>query len=114
MAPEILARIPEKMRRYLTGKRPFEFRPVRPMSFTEAEVLPPGKQVWIKAVDDLPDDHDLHRNLLAYVSDYELLGTSTLPHGLLFGRGNVQMASLDHALQTILLLSLALLQALLI
>jgi len=98
VAPEILARIPEKMRRYLTGKRPFEFRPVRPMSFTEAEVLPPGKQVWIKAVDDLPDDHDLHRNLLAYVSDYELLGTSTLPHGLLFGRGNVQMASLDHAL----------------
>jgi acyl-CoA thioesterase-2 len=32
------------------------------------------------------------------VSDYELLGTSTLPHGLLFGQGLVQMASLDHAL----------------
>ncbi|MDH3266423.1 MAG: thioesterase family protein, partial [Gammaproteobacteria bacterium] len=40
----------------------------------------------------------LHQNLLAYVSDYELLGTSTLPHGLPFGRGKVIMASLDHAL----------------
>jgi acyl-CoA thioesterase-2 len=68
------------------------------MNFTEPEVLPPVKHVWIRAVDTLPDDAGLHQNLLAYVSDYELLGTSTLPHGLLFGRGNVLMASLDHAL----------------
>ena len=27
-----------------------------------------------------------------------MLGTATLPHGLRFGRGNVLMASLDHAL----------------
>jgi acyl-CoA thioesterase-2 len=86
------------MRRYLTDKRPFEFRPVHPMNFTEPEVLLPVKHVWIRAVDKLPDDASLHQNLLAYVSDYELLGTSTLPHGLLFGRGNVLMASLDHAL----------------
>jgi len=98
VAPEILARIPDKMRRYLTDKRPFEFRPVRPMNFTEPEKLAPQKHVWIKAVDKLPADHNLHRILLAYVSDYELLGTSTLPHGLIFARGNVQMASLDHAL----------------
>jgi acyl-CoA thioesterase-2 len=98
VAPEILQRVPEKMRRYLTDKRPFEFRPVRPMNFTEPEKLDPVKYVWIKAVDTLPDDRSLHQNLLAYVSDYELLGTSTLPHGLVFGRGNVQMASLDHAL----------------
>lgn len=96
--PDVLQRVPQKMRRYLTGKRPFEFRPVRPMNFTQPEVLPPVKHVWIKAVDSLPDDASLHQNLLAYVSDYELIGTSTLPHGLPFHRGNVQMASLDHAL----------------
>jgi acyl-CoA thioesterase-2 len=99
LADDVLAKIPEKMRRYLTDKRPFEFRPVRPMNFTEPEVVvPPVKQVWIRAVDSLPDDTSVHQNLLAYVSDYELLGTSTLPHGLSFGRGNVLMASLDHAL----------------
>jgi len=98
VAPEVLARIPQKMRRYLTDKRPFEFRPVRPVNFTKSEKLPPVKHVWIKAVDSLPDDDGLHQNLLAYVSDYELLGTSTLPHGLAFGRGKVQMASLDHGL----------------
>ena len=98
VSPEILKIIPEKMRRYLTDKRPFEFRPVRPMNFLEPEKLSPVKHVWIKAVDRLPDEISLHQNLLAYVSDYELHGTSTLPHGLPFGQGRVQMASLDHAL----------------
>jgi len=98
IAPEILQKIPEKMRRYLTVKRPFEFRPVHPIDLMVAEVRPPAKQVWIKAVDKLPDQRSLHQNLLAYVSDYDLLGTATLPHGLTFGRERIMMASLDHAL----------------
>jgi acyl-CoA thioesterase-2 len=96
--PALLQRIPEKMRRYLTDKRPFEFRPVEPVDLLEPECRPPQKHVWIRTVDQLPTDPALHRSLLAYVSDYELLGTSTLPHGLPFGRGKVIMASLDHAL----------------
>lgn len=98
VAPEILRRIPEKMRRYLTHKRPFEFRPVEPGNFLTPERRPPQKYVWIKSVDELPDNRALHQDLLAYVSDYELLGTSTLPHGLTFDRSQVMMASLDHAL----------------
>jgi acyl-CoA thioesterase II len=96
--PEVLERLPEKMRRYLIAQRPFEFRPVRPVNFSRPEKLPPVKHIWIRAIDRLPDDHSLHQSLLAYVSDYELLGTSTLPHGLAFGGDSVQMASLDHAL----------------
>lgn len=98
VAKSILDKIPMKMRRYLTADRPFEFRPVREINFTEPEKLPPVRQVWIRAVSGIPDDQALHQNLLAYVSDYELLGTATLPHGLSFARGNVMMASLDHAL----------------
>lgn len=98
LSTDMLERIPQKMRRYLTEKRPFEFRPVKPSDFTRPQKLEPLRHVWIKAVDKLPDDDSLHQSLLAYVSDYELLGTATLPHGLAFGRGNVLMASLDHAL----------------
>ena len=36
--------------------------------------------------------------MLTYVSDHELVGTASHPHGLSFTRGNVIMASLDHAL----------------
>lgn len=95
---EVLKNIPEKMRRFLTDKRPFEFRPVQAVNFADPAKQEPRRQVWIRSVDKLPDDPDLQQKLLAYVSDYELLGTSTLPHGLPFGRGLVQMASLDHAL----------------
>ncbi|MEM7502029.1 MAG: acyl-CoA thioesterase II [Pseudomonadota bacterium] len=94
----ILDSIPEKMRRFLTAERPFEFRQVEPFNFESPEPRQPAKHVWIRAVDRLPDDVSLHQNLLAYVSDYELLGTSTLPHALPFSAGTVQMASLDHAL----------------
>lgn len=98
VSAEDLQRMPEKMRRFMTRKRPFEFRPVRPINFDNQQKLPARHEIWIKAVDSLPDDPILHQNLLAYVSDFELLGTTTLPHGLSFKRGNLIMASLDHAL----------------
>ena len=98
IAKDMLGHIPSKLRRFLTDKRPFEFRHVEPVDFEHPEKLPPRKHVWIRAVDELPDNPVLHQNLLTYVSDYELLGTATLPHGLSFTRGHVIMASLDHAL----------------
>ncbi len=98
MAKGNLEKIPMMMRRFLTSAQPFEFRPVEPVEFDNLDPRPPVKHVWIRAVDRLPDTLVLHQNLLAYVSDYELLGAATLPHGLSFSRGNVIMASLDHAL----------------
>ncbi len=98
VAADHLDKLPVKLRRFMTDKRPFDFRPVEPINLGASEPRPPVKHVWIRTCDKLPDDPPLHRSILAYVSDYELLGTSTLPHGLPFGRGRVIMASLDHAL----------------
>ncbi len=95
---EVLRKVPEKMRRYLTERRPFEFRHVEPPDLLEPGARPPRQQIWFRAIGDLPDDPDLHRVLLAYVSDYNLIGTATLPHGISFLHGHVQMASLDHAM----------------
>lgn len=97
VAAALIERMPEKMRRYVTEKRAFEFRPVESYN-EERTMLPPVKHVWFRAVDALPDRQSLHQNLLAYVSDYELLGASILPHDVSFDRDQVIMASLDHAL----------------
>ncbi|MCP3999519.1 MAG: acyl-CoA thioesterase II [Gammaproteobacteria bacterium] len=94
----VLAQLHEKMQSYLSRKRPFMVRPVRQLDFLKPEKLEPVKHVWIRSVDALADDLLLHQLLLAYVSDYELLGTATLPHGVNFTSSNTQMASLDHAL----------------
>jgi acyl-CoA thioesterase-2 len=95
---DVLEKVPEKMRRFLTHERPFEFRPVEPIHVISPPRAAPLRHIWVKTVDALPDNADLHRNVLAYVSDYQLVSTATLPHGIHFAEGNVQLASLDHAM----------------
>jgi acyl-CoA thioesterase-2 len=53
---------------------------------------------WLKTTSPLPDDQIMHQTLLAYASDFRLMGTSLLPHGVNFYTSNMQAASLDHAL----------------
>ncbi|HSN71099.1 MAG TPA: acyl-CoA thioesterase II, partial [Steroidobacteraceae bacterium] len=95
---EIMHRIPEKMRRFYEHQRPFEFRPVRLHDPSDPTPDEPIKRVWFRAVDRVPDGEALHRCLLAYVSDYHLLDTATLPHGISYANSDLQMASLDHAM----------------
>lgn len=95
---EVVNKVPEKMRRYLTTQRPFEFRHVDPLDFVAPSKRPATQLIWFRALGTLPDDLELHKVLLAYVSDYNLIGTATLPHGISFLQGQVQMASLDHAM----------------
>jgi acyl-CoA thioesterase-2 len=93
-----LEKLPEKLRRWLEIERPFEFRPVQAYNPLQPVACEPVRQIWMRAVDKLPDDPALHRCLLAYVSDYWLLDTATMPHGSSFLRGNLIMASIDHAI----------------
>jgi acyl-CoA thioesterase-2 len=96
--PELLARLPERLRRFLEKPRPFEFRLVQPLDYVAPRSAPPSRQVWFRAVDRLPPDERLHRRLLAYLSDYFLLDTATLPHGSALLGKTVVMASIDHAM----------------
>ena len=90
--------IPEKLSRFVMRQRPFEFRPVHAPAFVTADPQPPYQQTWFRFAGALPDDPDLHRTILSYVSDYSLIGTATLPHGISFYESNVQVASLDHGM----------------
>jgi acyl-CoA thioesterase-2 len=94
----IVEKAPEKIRRFLMHERPFEFRPVEPIHVVSPPRAPPVRHIWIKTIDSLPDNDHLHRNVLAYVSDFQLIATATMPHGIHFADGNVQLASLDHAM----------------
>jgi len=98
LTAEMLEMIPEKLRRFYTHERPFEVRPVRPVALLSAGKTAPRQCFWFRAVDRLPDQPEVHRSLLAYVSDYQLVATSTLPHGVNFDREHLQLASLDHAM----------------
>ena len=93
-----LARLPERVRRFFEQPRPFEFRMVQSIDYLHPQRAPPERQIWFRAVDALAEDEMLHRRLLAYVSDFFLLDTATLPHGTSFLKPTLVMASIDHAL----------------
>jgi acyl-CoA thioesterase II len=96
--PELLGRLNERMRRFVERPRPFEFRSVQPLSFVSPAKAAPARQIWFRAVGEVPDGEKLHRCLLAYVSDYFLLDTATLPHGASPFSGSLILASIDHAM----------------
>ena len=96
--PEKLALLPTKVQRWLDRAGPFEFRHVYPRDELNPPKRPPFQQVWFRLAEKVGDAPELHRALLAYASDFHLLGTATFPHGISYYQPNVQMASLDHAL----------------
>jgi acyl-CoA thioesterase-2 len=95
---QVLARLPERLRRFFEQPRPFEFRAVQPIEYLHPRREAPVREVWFRAVGPLADDEMLHRRLLAYVSDFFLLDTAMLPHGTSLLRTNMVMASIDHAM----------------
>lgn len=96
--PEELASLPEKVQRWLSRRGPFEFRPVNPRNELLPEKQPPQQRVWFRLSGHAPDADLMHRAMLAYASDFHLIGTSMLPHGISYLSHNVQVASLDHAI----------------
>ena len=91
-------RLPPERREILTRERPIELRPGQPGDLLAPERRAPRQQVWLRAAGALPDSPSLHRAILAYASDFTLLGTAFLPHGLSFLQPEVMAASLDHAM----------------
>ena len=80
----------------LLSQQGLSIRAVNPRDYLDPAKRAPERQVWFRVVGRLPDDQALHRCLLTYVSDYHLLATATLPHGVPFLE--LQLASIDHAI----------------
>ena len=95
---DVLAKLPPKLQRWFGRSGPFEFRHVYPRDDLNPPKRPPFQQVWFRLSSRAPDSPALHRALLAYASDFHLIGTTMFPHGISFLQRNVQVASLDHAL----------------
>ena len=78
--------------------RPVEIRPV----VSENPYLQPQKvsqrMAWMRALAALPDDPALHRCVLAYASDFGLMGTAMAAHGVNWFDPDFFGASLDHAM----------------
>jgi acyl-CoA thioesterase-2 len=76
----------------------FDGHPIEFLHFPDTITDMPRKRLWFRLAGELPEDGSLHRYLLAYSSDFNLLTTSLVSHDTFFGDPRLQIASLDHAL----------------
>ena len=98
MASSILPHMPDAVQAYYQRKRPIEIRPVELERYRTGGKMEPKFNVWIRAMEPLPDEPALHRSVLAYASDLMLLDSSLIAHGTTVFDQKIQGASLDHAL----------------
>jgi acyl-CoA thioesterase-2 len=90
--------LPDMVRRFAGRNSPFEFRGVQQLGQVDANDGEPRLDVWFRAVDRVGDDERRHAELLAYVSDYHLIGAALRPHHYFLGSPGIVVASIDHAM----------------
>jgi len=90
------AGLSDKLHNLLRLSAPFDMKPVVGHATGNTNEL--HQLVWIKTIRPIPDDSDLHRAVLAYISDYGLVTTTLLPHKLEMGNPLLQLASIDHGM----------------
>ncbi|MFT5430010.1 MAG: acyl-CoA thioesterase-2 [Myxococcota bacterium] len=98
LATMVVAHLPEKLRKRATSERAIEIRPINPWNPLRPTPRAPTRAVWLKAAHKLPENPKLHAYLFSYASDFNLLGTSLMPHAVSWLTPGMQVASLDHAM----------------
>jgi acyl-CoA thioesterase-2 len=92
------AAVPRTIRERVLAERPIEIRPIQPLPPYDPPAREPVRRVWFRANGTLPDRRTLHELVLAYASDFHLLGTALQPHAVGWLTPDIQVASLDHAM----------------
>lgn len=76
----------------------FDFKPVESLDLEQPQKREPERHMWLKTAAKLPNDPDLHSTILAYISDFSLLDSNLLPHGIHILDPRIQFASIDHSI----------------
>ncbi|WP_214327147.1 acyl-CoA thioesterase [Nonomuraea sediminis] len=97
---ELVGDAPE-YRDWLSKPRPVDARYASPLTweaYRDPALRSAETNVWFRYDAELPDDPLLHIVLAAYASDFTLVDTILLAHGMAWGASDVMGASLDHAM----------------
>ncbi|HZW91202.1 MAG TPA: acyl-CoA thioesterase II [Myxococcaceae bacterium] len=90
--------VPPRIREAFERRTAVEFRPVEPRNPLLPVADAPRQLYWVRANGPLPDPPLLHACVLAYASDFGLLGTALRPHGVSWLSPGLAVASIDHAI----------------
>ena len=90
---------PEQYRRLKSIRpSPIEFRPVEKYDPHNLSAGRPYRHIWFKTAEPIEVALPMQHQLLAYASDYSLLGTAAIPHQAEIKNSDMFFASLDHSM----------------
>ena len=75
-----------------------ERRVVRRRDYMNPRPEDPECHMWFRVPGEIGDDPNRHQTLIAFISDFALLGAALLPHPYTAMSKKIQAASLDHAI----------------
>ncbi|ALJ05257.1 palmitoyl-CoA hydrolase [Pseudalgibacter alginicilyticus] len=91
--------LPKSLKSFFEIERPIEFKPVLLGNPLEKKDLPPVSNVWFKLKGNVSGlDMATKKQILTYISDYNILVSALNPHASKAHWGNTQTASLDHSM----------------
>ena len=95
---EYVGNIPEALQARFMRRRHVEIKPVKPRDPIHPEPMKPKQANWLRIQQLGEQPIAIQQALLAFASDFYLVGTGLMPHGISFMTKGLQAASIDHSM----------------
>ena len=95
---EYVGKIPEALKIRFMRQRHVEIKPIKPRNPIVPEPMKPKQATWLRIHKLGKQPVAIQQALLAFSSDFYLLGTGLMSHGISFMTSGLQAASIDHSM----------------
>lgn len=90
--------VPEALKARFMRKRHVEIKPIDPRDPIAPKPMRPRQANWLRISELGEQPVAVHQALLAFASDFYLVGTGLMSHGLSYLSRGLQVASIDHSM----------------
>lgn len=95
---QYVGKVPDALKARFMRKRHVEIKPVKPRDPIHPEPMKPKQANWLRIKKLGEQPQAIQQALLAFSSDFYLVGTGLMSHGVSFMTSGLQAASIDHSM----------------
>lgn len=95
---DYVGKIPDALKARFMRRRHVEIKPVKPRDPIHPEPMKPKQANWFRIRQLGAQPQAIQQALLAFSSDFYLVGTGLMSHGVSFMTSGLQAASIDHSM----------------
>ncbi len=95
---QFVGKIPAKLKARFMRKRHVEIKPIKPRDPIHPKPMKPKQANWLRIRELGVQPIAIQQALLAFSSDFYLVGTGLMSHGISFMTKGLQAASIDHSM----------------